>query len=152
MEVSRPGVESELPTYTTATAMWDPSHVYNLHHSLWQRWILNPLSEARIESLSSWILVRLVTSYHWTTMGTPHTFFFFWLHSWHAEVPGSGIKPMPQQWQHWILNLLGHQGTPIHAFCLCSFHVFFFFFFVGEREGEGMWGIFPIFIYSQQCI
>lgn len=23
---------------------------------------------------------------------------------------------------------------------------------MGEREGEGVWGIFPIFIYSQQCI
>ena len=23
-----------------------------------------------------------------------------------------GIKPMPQQWQHWILNQLSHQGIP----------------------------------------
>ena len=27
--------------------MPDPSHVCDLHHSLWQRWILKPLSEAR---------------------------------------------------------------------------------------------------------
>ena len=33
--------------YTTATATWDPNHVCNLHHSSGQRWILNPLSEAR---------------------------------------------------------------------------------------------------------
>ena len=35
MEVPRPGVESEfqLPAYTTAAAMLDPSHVCDLHHS-----------------------------------------------------------------------------------------------------------------------
>ena len=32
---------------TTATATPDLSRVYNLHHSSRQRWILNPLSEAR---------------------------------------------------------------------------------------------------------
>ena len=49
MEVPRLGVESELQllAYTTATAMWDSSHVYDLHHGSWQRWILHPLSEAR---------------------------------------------------------------------------------------------------------
>ena len=62
MEVSQLGVESDLqlPAYTTATAMWDPSHVCNLHHSSWQRQILNPLSKAHIEPVSSWILVRFV--------------------------------------------------------------------------------------------
>ena len=40
-------VKSELwlPAYTTATR-GDPSHIYNLHHSSWQHWILNPLREA----------------------------------------------------------------------------------------------------------
>ena len=49
MEVPRLGVESELQllVYTTATATWDPSHIYDLHSSLPQCWILNPLSEAR---------------------------------------------------------------------------------------------------------
>ena len=37
----------QLPAYTTATAMPDLSHIYNLRHSSWQCWILNPLSEAR---------------------------------------------------------------------------------------------------------
>ena len=37
---------------------------------------------------------------------------FVWLYPWHAEVPGPGTEPVPQQWQHRILNLLGHQGTP----------------------------------------
>ena len=48
MEVPRLEVEWELQllAYTTATAMPDPSHVCNLHHSSWQRWILNPLIRA----------------------------------------------------------------------------------------------------------
>ena len=36
-----------LPAYATATATPDPSSICDLHHSLWQHWILNPLSEAR---------------------------------------------------------------------------------------------------------
>ena len=49
MEVPKLGVELELqlPTYTTATAMWDPSGVCELHHSSRQRWSLNPLNEVR---------------------------------------------------------------------------------------------------------
>ena len=49
MEVPRLGVESELqlPAYATATAMPDPSCLCALHHSSWQRQILNPVSEAR---------------------------------------------------------------------------------------------------------
>ena len=48
-KVPRLGVESELqlPVYTTATAMWDLSCVWNLHHSSQQCRILNSLSEAR---------------------------------------------------------------------------------------------------------
>ena len=51
MQVPRLEIESELqlPAYTIATAMWDPSlhHIGNLHHSSWQCQILNPLSEGR---------------------------------------------------------------------------------------------------------
>ena len=50
MEVPRLGVKSELqqPVYTTATATQDPSLDWDLHHSSWQRWILNPLDQTRI--------------------------------------------------------------------------------------------------------
>ena len=49
MKVLGLGVESELQllAYAAATAMWDPGHACNLHHSSWQHRILNPLSEAR---------------------------------------------------------------------------------------------------------
>ena len=47
MEVPKLVVEWELqpPAYTTTTP--NPSHVCDLHHSSWQCWFLNPLSEAR---------------------------------------------------------------------------------------------------------
>ena len=63
MEVPRLGVfktELQLLTYTTATAMPNPSPVCNLHHSSQQGQILNPLSEARDWNClfmdTSWIL------------------------------------------------------------------------------------------------
>ena len=58
MAVPRPGVESELQlsAYTTATP--DPSRICNLHHSLHQHRILNPLSEAR-----DWTLILMDTSW-----------------------------------------------------------------------------------------
>ena len=64
MEVPRPGAESELqlPAHTTATAAQDPIHVCDQHHSSWQRQILNPLSEARIEHSTSWFLVQFVSA------------------------------------------------------------------------------------------
>ena len=49
IEVSRlrDELELQLMAYTTATATRDPSYICDLHHSSWQRWILNPLSKAR---------------------------------------------------------------------------------------------------------
>ena len=48
MDVPRLGVKSELqlPTYTTATTTQSLSCICDLCHSLWQHWILNPLSKA----------------------------------------------------------------------------------------------------------
>ena len=62
MKVPRQGVKLELQllAYTTVTAMPDPSS--HLHHSSWQRQILNPPSEARDQTESSWILVRFITT------------------------------------------------------------------------------------------
>ena len=49
MDVLRLGVESELqlPAYTTATAVWDQSPIYNLHHRSQQCQIPYPLTKAR---------------------------------------------------------------------------------------------------------
>jgi len=44
-----PGVQFKLQmaAYTIAMPMPDQSHICEIHHSLWQCWILNQLSEAR---------------------------------------------------------------------------------------------------------
>ena len=49
MEVPSLKIDSELqlPAYTAAVAMQDPSHGCNLHHSPQPHWILIPVSEAR---------------------------------------------------------------------------------------------------------
>ena len=46
---ARSQIGATLLAYATATdtVAWNPSHICGLHHSSWQHWILNPLSEAR---------------------------------------------------------------------------------------------------------
>ena len=70
MEVPRLGVKSELQlqAYTTATAMWDPSHICDIHHSSQQGSILNPLGEARDQTPI--LMDTSQVHYHWVTMGT----------------------------------------------------------------------------------
>ena len=71
MEGPRLGAESEpqLPAYTTATAMPDPSRVCDVHHSSWECWIFNPLSKARDQTHvlldTSWVYYRWTTMRHW---------------------------------------------------------------------------------------
>ena len=71
MEVPRLGDELELqpPAYTTATATWDLSGVFDLHHSSPKHQILNPLSKARDRTY----IFRDASQihFHWATMGPP---------------------------------------------------------------------------------
>ena len=59
MEVPRLGVYSELQLLLYGTAMPDPRHVLNLHHSSPERQVLNPQSRARDQTQvlmdTSWI-------------------------------------------------------------------------------------------------
>ena len=76
MEVPRLEIESELqpPAYAIATAVWDPSHTFDLHHSSQQCQIFNPLSEAK-----DWTCKLMVTSqirFRCATMGTPCYIYF----------------------------------------------------------------------------
>ena len=67
MEVPRLVVQSELqpPAYARTTATRDPSCVCNLHHSLWQHRILNPLSKARDQTRNLMFLVGFVSTVPW---------------------------------------------------------------------------------------
>ena len=76
VEGPRLGVKLELQLLacTTATAIQDQSHIFDLHHSSWQCWILNPLSKAR-----DWTCILMDTSqicFHWATTGTPPSTFY----------------------------------------------------------------------------
>ena len=62
MEVPRLEVESELQLQAFATATQDPSCLCNLHHSSWQRGILNLLRKARDRTATSWFLIGFVSA------------------------------------------------------------------------------------------
>ena len=105
MEVPKLGVESELQLLasTTATAMWDPSYLCNLYRSLWQCWILNPLTEARdgthILMDTSWVLKPL--SHNGNSQMPP-----FWSRS-HLKLP----SPLPERYHSPCLSSSGALGT-----------------------------------------
>jgi len=66
MEIPRLGVASELQLLSaTATAMWDPSHGFDLHHS---SRILNPL---KARNQTHVLMDASRVHYCWTTTGTP---------------------------------------------------------------------------------
>ena len=61
MEVPRLGVKSELQLPATARATWDLSLLFDLHHNSRQRWILNPLSEAKNQTRTLMRLAGFLT-------------------------------------------------------------------------------------------
>ena len=71
VEVPRLGVEPELQllAYSIATAMPGLSCICDLHHSSWQRQILNPLSKAGDGTCN--LMVPCSICFHCATMGTP---------------------------------------------------------------------------------
>ena len=103
MEVLKLGLKSEL--HLPATATRDPSHVCDLHHSSRQRWILNPLSEARdpthILMETSWV------RYHWATTGTP--VLEIWVYSVIPIFHGSQVTSIHcsvvKPWRRWMFCL-----------------------------------------------
>ena len=66
MEVPRLGVQLKLHLLACVTVIAIPhmSHVCDLHCSLQQGRILNPLIEARDQTTTSWFLVRFISLSH----------------------------------------------------------------------------------------
>ena len=65
--------ELQLLAYTIATAMRDPSHICNLHHSSRQCQITDPLNKAR--DGTHILMDTSQICFHCTTMGTPTSCF-----------------------------------------------------------------------------
>ena len=85
MEIPRLGVKSELqlPAYTTATVMPDPSRICDLHHSSRQCRILNPLSGPRDQTCNlletSWVVNPLSHSENSRAHIFQGGFFLLWV-------------------------------------------------------------------------
>ena len=88
-DIPRLAMESELqlPTYTIATATWDPSHLCNLHHSSRQHQILHPLSGARDWTRNlmdtsqvhyPWAVTGRNSPWLWFSMALVSSQFFLW--------------------------------------------------------------------------
>ena len=108
MEFPRLGVNLELrlSAYTTATATWDLSWDFDLHHSAWQCQILNPLSGARNQT---WVLMDTsMVHYHWATVGTPKSILIFrscwwghlrgWVRNWGTAHRDQMLAQEPVPW------------------------------------------------------
>ena len=108
MEVPRIGVESELQllAYTTATATQDLSHVCNLHHSSWQRRMLNLLSGPKDRAHILMVSAEPQLLHDFQLFVFSSFFVFLQPHLWHMEVPRLVVElklqPTPQPEQHWI--------------------------------------------------
>ena len=109
MEIPRLGAELEpqLPAYTIATATPDLSCICNLHSSLWQWQILNPLSKAR-----DWTHIFMYTSQVLNLLshnGNSKIILFFKLHQIKYPRQDSGLWEFPL-WYHGIGSTSGALG------------------------------------------
>ena len=97
MEVPGLEVKSQLQllAYTTATATQDPNHICDLHHSSPQRWILNPLREARDRTRIFMDTSQILSP--WAMTGTPRTNHF----------AVNGIQPT-SNWVLFIIIIISH--------------------------------------------
>ena len=113
MEAPRTGVQPELQllAYTTATAMWGPSHICNLYHSSWQHQILNPLDGVRDQPMSSY---TSQVHYCWAITGTPEKPVFHPLFS-VFQPRGSRclviLSPKEKVWMHWLRFSIAHSHS-----------------------------------------
>ena len=127
MEVPSLGTELELPAYTTAIAMPDPSHVCNLNHSSRQHGILNPLSKAgdRTSILMDTCRVCNPLSHNGNSISQPFSTYhcvtqFICLDSgsplgWDLDfLPGSGQVPLLEAENFSLSSLASGRGSAVN--------------------------------------
>ena len=106
-----------IKAYTTARAIWDLSHVCDLHHSSRQHWIPNPLSETRdwthIFMDTSWIFNLL--NHNGNSFSIFKIIFIFPLSSF-IKIKKVMFRIVLQKW----LVILGYVATISFKCCVCS--------------------------------
>ena len=105
-----------LLAYTTATATPNPNCGCDLHHSSWQRQILNLMSEARDR-----ICILMDASkihFHWATMGNPY-FSFLGPHPQHMEVSQLEVE-LELQFPAYTIVMCGIQATSVTYTTACG--------------------------------
>ena len=78
--------------YTTATAMPDVSHIFNLHHRSQQRRILKPLSEARDQTRNNLMVPSQICFCCAMTGTLENVLYFLGPHLWHMEIPRLAVE------------------------------------------------------------
>ena len=63
--------------------MQDLSHICDLHHSLWQRWILNPLGKAK--DRTHVLMDTSQVPHHCATTGTPNLILNNYIYQYHGH-------------------------------------------------------------------
>ena len=102
--------------------MQDLSHVCRLHHSSWQRRILNPMSEARDWTPN--IMVPSLIRFHCTTMGNPGLW-FLWSKKFLLSPRSQGILSMFSPINFVFLSFTFN--SVVHLKLIFVRHVKFFF-------------------------
>ena len=122
---SQLGVQSELqlPACATATEVWDPSCICDLHHTAHTNArSLTHWARPGIKPASSWLLVRFVTAEpQWELQGLPISYLPAWDTSHAATMKEICLKPHSSLFQHSI---------PEYHFLFC-FVLFVFLSFLG---------------------
>ena len=149
MEVPRLGVQSELqlPAYSTATAMGDPSLVCNLHHSSQQYRIPNPLSKTWDRTYN--LMDTGQIHFHCTTKGTPRIFLSYIIPEGYFHWTLIFFSTMQMLFHFLLASIILMSNQPaiqitglllIYCFCLAGFQNFLFSFHYFTYLVVDIWG------------
>ena len=117
MEIPRLRAELELQmlAYTTATAMQDQSHIWDLQHSSWQRWILNPLNKLKAQTCLLLDVVQWTLSHDWNSFFSFFFPFFFLREGERENMNMSAYQGKKSKNENLTGYKPGFQGVPIVA-------------------------------------